>query len=72
MALLDQHVDHIIVHTGQNYDYELMRYSGKNWSCANLIIFLMSIPHPLVLLWEILSRNPKKSSSRKNQMLFWF
>jgi UDP-N-acetyl-L-fucosamine synthase len=23
MVLLDQHVDHIIVHTGQNYDYEL-------------------------------------------------
>ncbi len=23
MALLDQHVNHIIVHTGQNYDYEL-------------------------------------------------
>ncbi len=23
MALLDQHVDHIIAHTGQNYDYEL-------------------------------------------------
>jgi UDP-N-acetyl-L-fucosamine synthase len=23
MALLDQYVDHIIVHTGQNYDYEL-------------------------------------------------
>jgi UDP-N-acetylglucosamine 2-epimerase len=23
MALLDQHVDHVIVHTGQNYDYEL-------------------------------------------------
>ena len=23
MALLDEHVDHIIVHTGQNYDYEL-------------------------------------------------
>ncbi len=23
MPLLDQHVDHIIVHTGQNYDYEL-------------------------------------------------
>ena len=23
MALLDRHVDHIIVHTGQNYDYEL-------------------------------------------------
>lgn len=23
MALLDKHVDHIIVHTGQNYDYEL-------------------------------------------------
>ena len=23
MALLDQHVDHVIVHTGQNYDFEL-------------------------------------------------
>lgn len=23
MALLDQHVNHVIVHTGQNYDYEL-------------------------------------------------
>jgi UDP-N-acetyl-L-fucosamine synthase len=23
MVLLDQHVDHIVVHTGQNYDYEL-------------------------------------------------
>jgi UDP-N-acetylglucosamine 2-epimerase (non-hydrolysing) len=23
MSLLDQHLDHIIVHTGQNYDYEL-------------------------------------------------
>jgi UDP-N-acetyl-L-fucosamine synthase len=23
MALLDEHVNHIIVHTGQNYDYEL-------------------------------------------------
>lgn len=23
MALLDEHVDHILVHTGQNYDYEL-------------------------------------------------
>lgn len=23
MTLLDQHVDHVIVHTGQNYDYEL-------------------------------------------------
>ncbi|HBC77333.1 MAG TPA: UDP-N-acetylglucosamine 2-epimerase (non-hydrolyzing), partial [Bacteroidales bacterium] len=23
MSLLDQHVDHLIAHTGQNYDYEL-------------------------------------------------
>ena len=23
MALLDDHLDHVIVHTGQNYDYEL-------------------------------------------------
>ena len=23
MALLDEYVNHIIVHTGQNYDYEL-------------------------------------------------
>ena len=25
MAKLDQHLDHVIVHTGQNYDYELNR-----------------------------------------------
>ena len=23
MTLLDEHLDHVIVHTGQNYDYEL-------------------------------------------------
>ena len=23
IAELDQHVDHVLVHTGQNYDYEL-------------------------------------------------
>jgi len=23
MAALDRHMDHVIVHTGQNYDYEL-------------------------------------------------
>jgi len=28
MALLDEHVDHVIVHTGQNYDYEL---NGVFW-----------------------------------------
>ena len=26
MAELDKHVDHIIVHTGQNYDYELNEF----------------------------------------------
>ncbi len=30
MALLDQHVNHIIVHTGQNYDYELNEIFFKN------------------------------------------
>ena len=23
ISILDQHTDHILVHTGQNYDYEL-------------------------------------------------
>ena len=23
MAVLDRHCDHVIIHTGQNYDYEL-------------------------------------------------
>ncbi len=41
LAKLDEYCDHLIVHTGQNYDYELNEVFSKIWVFANLIIFLM-------------------------------
>lgn len=39
MAELDRYTEHIIVHTGQNYDYELNEIFSKNFIFVNLIIF---------------------------------
>lgn len=33
----DEYFNHILVHTGQNYDYELNQVFLKNWGCANRI-----------------------------------
>jgi UDP-N-acetyl-L-fucosamine synthase len=42
MAALDKHVDHIIVHTGQNYDYELNDVFFKDLDLRKPDIFLNS------------------------------
>ena len=34
IAALERHIDHVLVHTGQNYDYELNQIFSTNWSCA--------------------------------------
>ncbi len=39
LAALDQHCDHILVHTGQNYDYELNQVFSMTFQFANLITF---------------------------------
>jgi len=48
MALLDQYLTQVIVHTGQNYDFELNEISGRNWNFVNLTISSMLI----LLRWE--------------------
>src|SRR5512139_3754081 len=40
MALLDEHVNHIIAHTGQNYDYELNEIFFKNLELRKPDFFL--------------------------------
>jgi len=39
MAALDRYVDHVIVHTGQNYDFELNQIFFDDLESANRIIF---------------------------------
>ena len=39
IAKLDQHVEHILVHTGQNYDYELNEIFLRICAFVNQIIF---------------------------------
>ena len=40
IKLLDSNVNHVLVHTGQNYDYELNEIFFKDLSLRNLIIFV--------------------------------
>lgn len=41
MAELDKYTEHIIVHTGQNYDYELNGIFFRSLAFVNLIISWM-------------------------------
>lgn len=41
MVALDIHCEHIIVHTGQNYDFELNQVFLMILGSVNLIIFFM-------------------------------
>ena len=38
-AELDRHMQHVLVHTGQNYDYELNQFFSKTWAYASPTIF---------------------------------
>jgi UDP-N-acetylglucosamine 2-epimerase (non-hydrolysing) len=37
LAALDAHCEHVLVHTGQNYDYELNQVFFDDWGCASRI-----------------------------------
>jgi len=39
MAALDRYVDHVIIHTGQNYDYELNQIFFEDLEFGSLISF---------------------------------
>lgn len=39
MAALDRYCDHVLVHTGQNYDYELNQIFLTIWAYASPITF---------------------------------
>lgn len=39
LAKLDQYSDHVMIHTGQNYDYELNEIFLMIWKLENQIIF---------------------------------
>lgn len=47
MSLLDKHTDHVIAHTGQNYDYELNEIFSRILNFVNPTIFSMSMFHLL-------------------------
>jgi UDP-N-acetylglucosamine 2-epimerase (non-hydrolysing) len=38
---LDLHTEHILVHSGQNYDFELNEIFFSKWKSVNQIIFSM-------------------------------
>ena len=38
MAALDRYTEHVIIHTGQNYDYELNQIFFDDWRSASPII----------------------------------
>ena len=37
LAAPDAHCEHVLVHTGQNYDYELNQVFFDDWGCASRI-----------------------------------
>lgn len=69
LAKLDEYCDHLIIHTGQNYDYELNEVFSKIWVFANQIIFLMPQVKMQQRLLDKLSLKLMMSLNRKNQKL---
>ena len=68
MKELDQHVDHIIVHTGQNYDYELNELFFEQLDIRKPDIFLEAVKAHHQKLLEILLQRSTKSLLKFNQM----
>ena len=68
LAKLDEYCDHLIIHTGQNYDYELNEVFSKIWVFANQII-LNAAGKMQQRLLDKLSLKLMMSLNRKNQKL---
>lgn len=52
----DEYFDHVLVHTGQNYDHELNHIFLMNWDCAGRTIILvwreMILGRPWAMLFQ--------------------
>ena len=62
IVALERHTQHILVHTGQNYDYELIRSFSMSWSCGRQATF-----------WRRRGKTPRRpsGSSSPKWMRFW-
>ena len=52
LAILDDHCEHILVHTGQNYDYELNQIFLTILGFVSQTIFLIALLKAQVLLTQ--------------------
>ena len=66
MVLLDEYVDQVIVHTGQNYDYELNEVFWKELELRKPDYFLEADTSSLgATLGDILKKTGESASKRK-------
>ena len=58
MAALDRHLDHVIIHTGQNYDYELNQIFFDDLGLRKPDPFLEAAGQsPVVTIGQVISRS---------------
>lgn len=67
LAKLDEYCDHLIVHTGQNYDYELNEVFFKDLGVRKPDYFLNAAGKNAARLLDKLSLKLMRSLNRKNQ-----
>ena len=71
MAELEKHTEHILVHTGQNYDYELNEIFFKDLKVKKPDYFLDSIGDTTATTIANIISKSDKLISELNQMLFY-
>ena len=67
----DRYFDHVLVHTGQNWDYTLNEIFFEELELESLITTSVLLVTICVRLWEISSLNHMKCWLKKSQMLFF-
>ena len=70
MSLMDKYVNQIIVHTGQNYDFEFNEIFWNEMELRKPDYFFEIDTSSLGAQWEIFYEKLKKYFKRKNQMDF--
>ena len=65
LARLDEHCEHILVHTGQNYDYELNQVFFDDLGLRKPDFFLNSALEPLESMTHVIER-PDNAIARRS------